>query len=638
MPKLPSTYTVEAFLDNNRNRIWRIEWFGEVDLNPLVPSEPTIEVVLVPLWRSEIDPQMLNKKGAYEHSARRIVRVGVGLLPCLHIGTLWRGGRQLDTPPYTLRRFARLLITPGTSRVTDALHDPDLITADAYPSVAGCVKAKYLVVDLDRELHEVNKLSKLIIPCVEVGRSYYTNSTQLTRAMIGGGLHTHANGVYAPHKTRQPDADGVAFVQLRDTIKDADRYIVGRCALDPVAGRNAGNIYTSIIRNASLEQCAVLEARPPFEGLTDLKVQGKWIRSADEVWHFLAYRIVSCTAPFPFGQIDWARDNDGTPAGDRDPARPVAYPGAAKRPVCPKEREEGDRLITNAEEPSLDYEVTDIELDDERFPDLHNKRKGKKHRNTENHTRAGDVRPGGPQDADTFSTGAGGHDQSAVAPVSVTHPEGGQGDGAEEDSRDTRLPAGLNNFKAILRELEGLADITTSLVLLDPADESTEVRSCTYFPVLYGHRPLTWSYIDFEARQRRQAMIAHCYDKGAHFYILDIEVREEDENDRYSMLLLHGTGLGEVSEGHLRAVLHFAAQERGRWTHEWEWRNLAKERFKHDLGDAAKYAQRFITAMHRIVEGADATAKGNISVTVCEQQVSSSDDLLEKTANTSVAA
>ncbi|MCA1635682.1 MAG: hypothetical protein LC802_18830, partial [Acidobacteria bacterium] len=124
MPKLPSSYTVEAFLDNNRNRIWRIEWFGEVDLSPQVPSELTIEVVLVPLWKTEIDPQTINKKSAYQYSARRVVRVGVGLLPCLHIGTVWRGGHQLDTPSYTLRPFDELFVTPETSRITDAYRNP----------------------------------------------------------------------------------------------------------------------------------------------------------------------------------------------------------------------------------------------------------------------------------------------------------------------------------------------------------------------------------------------------------------------------------------------------------------------------------------------------------------------------------
>ncbi|MDQ3816321.1 MAG: hypothetical protein M3362_01360 [Acidobacteriota bacterium] len=626
MPKLPSSYKVEAFLDNNLNRIWRIEGLGEVDLNPSVPSEPSIEVILVPLWKPQADPETINKKSTYQYSGRRVVRVGVGLLSCLHIGTLWRGGYQLNTPPYTPRDFNELLITPETSRITDASRSPALITPEFYPAVQNCVKAKYLVIDLDQKLHGVNKQSKLIVPCVEVARFYYTNSTQLTRAIIGGGLDTHANDIYAPHKTRLPGEDGIGFVQLRDIIKDPDRKIVARLAFDHIANRNARNIYTSIIKNASEESCAVLEARPPFEGTTDLKVEGKWILSADEVWHFFVYRLVSCTAPFPYKQLDWGRDNDATPVGDPDPSRPVAYPGAIKRPVKPAETEEEGRLITHIEEPSLDYEVTDIEVTTDRFPDLRTKKPGQKFKNTENTTRAGNIRPGGPEEVNSFSTGGGEHEGNNVAPVSVTQQEDVQPEGQCEEGQSTRLPAGLNNFKDILCELEGLGNISTSLVLLDSSNGDSELKDCTYFPALYGSRPLKWSYINYDEKRRRQAMIAHCHYNNAHFYVMDIEVREDDENDRYSMLLLHDIALAEVGVGRLRAVLHFAAKTGGRWIREWELKNLVKERFKHDLNDTAKYAHRFFKAMLAATSGMAEIFQQNSPEIIYEPTVTSSDN------------
>lgn len=630
MPKLPSSYTVEAFLDNNRNRIWRIDWFGEVDLNPQVPSEQTIEVVLVPLKEAEIDPQTINKKLAYDYRERRVVRVGVGLLPCLHIGTLWHNGHQLKTPSYTPRAFEELLVTPHTSRITDGHRNPDLITAEFHPAVSNCATAKYLVIDLDLERHSVNKQSKLIIPCVEVARFYYTNSTQLTKAIIGGGLDTHANEVYDPRKTRPPGDDGIGFVQLRQTIKDADKEIVARCAFDKIANRNARNINASIIRNAFNEDRAVLEARPPFERTTDLKVQGKWILSAADIWHFLVYQVVSCTAPFPFEQLDWARDNDGTPVGERDLSRPVAYPGAVKRPVRPTERKEGDRQITNAEEPSLDYEVTDLELDSDRFPDLRNKKAGEKFRNTENHTRAGNFRPSEPEDISTFSTGSGGHEGNKVGPLNVMQHEQEQSHESPDESRGARLPAGFDNFNDVLHELEKLGDVTTELVLLDVDSEDAEIKSCTFFPVLHGRRPLKWSYIDFDEQYRRQAMIAHCRYNNAHFYIMDIEVKEDDDNDRYSMLLLHDIGLIEIGAGRLRAVLHFAAQNRGRWIRDWELRNLAKERFKHDLDDAAKYAQRFFKFMRAVAKSPADIAQRSSLASVGDPSAPASEDLPEK--------
>ncbi|HEX8459714.1 MAG TPA: hypothetical protein VF656_20635 [Pyrinomonadaceae bacterium] len=630
MSKLPSSYIVEAFLDNNRNRIWRIEWFGEVDLNPQVPSEQTIEVVLVPLKEAEIDPQTINKKSSYEYRERCVVRVGVGLLPCLHIGTLWRNGHQLQTPSYTDLSFNNLLITPETSRITDAHRNPDLIITKYHPTVSNCVKAKYLIIDLDKDQHSVNQQSKLIIPCVEIARFYYTNSTQLTKAIIGGGLDTHANDVYDPRKTRLPGDDGIGFVQLRQNIKDADKEVVARFAFDPIANRNARNINASIIRNAFNEGCAVLEARPPFERTSDLKVQGKWIRSADEIWHFLVYQIVSCTAPFPFEQLDWARDNDGTSVGERDLSLPVAYPGRIKKPVRPPERKEGDQEITNVEEPSLDYAVTDIELDSDRFPDLRDKKAGKKFRNTENQTRADIFRPSGPEDINKFSTGDGGHEGKKIAPFSVTQHEQEQSQDNDKEGRRTRLPAGLDNFKDILHELEKLGDVTTALVLLDSESDDADIKSCTYFPVLHGRRTLKWSYIDFDEQHRRQAMIAHCRYNNAHFYIMDIEVKEDDDSDRYSMLLLNDTRLIEVGAGRLRAVLHFAAQKKGRWIHDWELKNLAKERFKHDLDAPAKHARRFFKHMQFVAAGVAQVAL-EVPPTVDESRMPSEEETAQYT-------
>jgi|SRR5882672_190160 len=94
----------------------------------------------------KFDPQTINKTSAYQHKERRVVRVGVGTLPCLCIGTLWRDGSQLETPSYANWFFGELLVTPQTSRITDARRSPNLIIAKYYPTVTNCVKAKYLVI------------------------------------------------------------------------------------------------------------------------------------------------------------------------------------------------------------------------------------------------------------------------------------------------------------------------------------------------------------------------------------------------------------------------------------------------------------------------------------------------------------
>lgn len=593
MKKLLFPYKIKAFLDNKRNLIWRVEAFGRVDLNPEVPSEPTIEVTLVPLRELQINPLTINTIGAYYYKESRVVRVGIGLLPYLLIGSLWQNGDNIDFPDYNLETFDQLLITPETSRLTDASREPDLFTEIFFPAREECLKTKYLVVDLDPQKHSIKTgKQKLLIPCGEIGRVYFFKSTSLARSIIGGDLESHGGGIYNPHRTRLPGADGIGFIQLRQKVTNPQRHVAARIAFDRIANRNARNIHDSIIKNDSNENCAVLEARPPFEGLTNLKLSGKWIMAADDVFHFIAYRIMSCSSPFPYDQLNWARDNEEGNKGTSDLNLPVAFAGSIKKPVRLPETAEDKRLVTNETEPSLDYEVTDFEFDDDCFPDLKEKNKRDVHfKDAERYTRAGKFRNNDAEAVDTLSTGAGEHPNNGVAPLSVSSNDAEQE--PDEAERKERVPAGFDEFNAILRELEKLGNIATSVVRLDTSDERSTVKSCTYFPIKAGRKTLKWSYINYDERQRRQAMIAHITYGNSHFYIMDIEVIEDKPNDRYSMLLVHDIKFTEVGEGQLRAVLHFAAENGGRWAREWQLKNLTKKRYKHDCEDTATYANRF---------------------------------------------
>src|SRR6266481_160597 len=151
MPKLDNSYTIEAFQDHGRGRIWRIDWFGSVDLNPLTESEPIIEVALAPLNESEVNPDKINSTKSYDYSHRRVVWVGVGLLPCLPIGTLWRNGFQLNPVSYVLETFEELLISQKTSRITDVCSDPQLISPRHYPTVSTFDRAKFLVIEYKKK-------------------------------------------------------------------------------------------------------------------------------------------------------------------------------------------------------------------------------------------------------------------------------------------------------------------------------------------------------------------------------------------------------------------------------------------------------------------------------------------------------
>ncbi|WAF91667.1 hypothetical protein NRZ28_05400 [Aeromonas hydrophila] len=100
-------------------RFWRIDWFGGVERNPYVPSEPAIQVLLSPLRTpsslSDTDPASVRAINAQEQTT---VLVGTGQLPLLRIGSLWKDGICQSHYAGREETFKDLLISPGTTRAS----------------------------------------------------------------------------------------------------------------------------------------------------------------------------------------------------------------------------------------------------------------------------------------------------------------------------------------------------------------------------------------------------------------------------------------------------------------------------------------------------------------------------------------
>src|ERR1700758_5734824 len=71
--------------------LWRIEWIGGVGYNTSVPSEPQIDVCLAQLPKGEKNP--LSARARSSRVEKRTVKIGVGLLPYVWIGSVWQKRR-----------------------------------------------------------------------------------------------------------------------------------------------------------------------------------------------------------------------------------------------------------------------------------------------------------------------------------------------------------------------------------------------------------------------------------------------------------------------------------------------------------------------------------------------------------------
>ena len=88
-----SVYAIDGFPDDDL--LWRIEWLGGVGYKTSVPSEPQIDVSLAQLPKGERNP--LSARARSSQVEKRTVKIGVGLLPYIWIGSVWQKRRPVMT-------------------------------------------------------------------------------------------------------------------------------------------------------------------------------------------------------------------------------------------------------------------------------------------------------------------------------------------------------------------------------------------------------------------------------------------------------------------------------------------------------------------------------------------------------------
>ncbi len=446
-------------------RIWRLAWFGNLQFNPSVPTEPTIEVFLLPLTTSNETPVQLNYTSAYDTSAGILVEVGIGYLPSLRVGSFWRNGVPYRLPKGAPKyNEATLTISAATPETVSCVESSGYaqrkngrdyyIPRSYYPlqvqgkfsATSGISLSKCLRFTCEVEFTESDGITNkerqiIIVPCIEILRFYYASSTALAREIVGGGtgssMHDPHNTLYntAPNLTYINMETGEAFIQLRRRMRDADASAIARLRFSDYAFARARDIYGSILKNRSNDaRATIIEAYPPFDTSTKWTTRGKRFKFGEypskgepdtREWHYLVYEILTCSAPFPFMKLWFDRDNDGrSKINPETPeeyfAKPEAYKNTARN-VDQTPFDGSQAGITNDNEPSLDYPAYEIINDAVRFPDLKNKEVKKLPQNRTTHRAASSmVHPDNTDEPDSYSTGEPGYADVTTAPFTVT--------------------------------------------------------------------------------------------------------------------------------------------------------------------------------------------------------------------------
>src|SRR5271166_1355423 len=153
LPVGQAVYAIDAFPDDDL--LWRIEWIGGVGYNTSVPSEPQIDVCLAQLPKGEKNP----------------VKIGVGLLPYVWIGSVWQKRRPVITNLSAYRGRVSIDATSlrmvalgmATSR-DNAIPRSSYLFGASWPNVC---RTLLVAVEQDGDPYAV------MVPTAEIIRFYY---------------------------------------------------------------------------------------------------------------------------------------------------------------------------------------------------------------------------------------------------------------------------------------------------------------------------------------------------------------------------------------------------------------------------------------------------------------------------------
>lgn len=611
MGKTAKQYQIEAFPKDGR--IWRIGWLGKFVKNVNVPSQLDIETILVPL-RTDINPaqQNLNSKYSYDYRNKKSLYIGSGLLPILKVGNFWQDqfevilkDEEKNKDPYTVIE-TRLSISEDNVQITDKETSPDLFLTTYYPEIDGCNDTKLLIINYPKDNQE-ETINKIIIPCNEVFRFYYAHSSQLTRALLNDQFYGKTNDIYNPELTYH-DND-IAHVHLRRTIPDTDAAYVARLVFSTYAKAQASNIYTSGIRNQQNSNNFLIEARPPFEGQTTIKLEGKRVASSlDKAnWNFLVFQIKSCSHPFPFSELTFSRDND---------ARLVKKEESLKKETSePKMllqtiRNTEETIISNKSEPLANLQTTELVVAEDSFPDLIGKKISKidKEINTskediETHFISGN-------NEGMFSTGAGTYGKSDTKPLAITRKQ--KTEQLPSTKKQSAMPANFNNFIETIAELSNFESINYNYLQLKFDEDIPSLESCSYFPAINS-----WAYIDLISNSRRQFITFEVAFSTYYFYFFEIETDSAKTSEHYSMFVAHNPDLQKLYKTDLKDVVTFCTKNYGRWLNEDNLRSINRKKFKHTSKNSEQCAKKFYLYMQELVLKQD-TIKENLATSITD--------------------
>lgn len=502
---MPNQHVViEEFKDENRpGSTWRLNWFGAVERDPDVATEYKLQVILTLVKEDSLGDW--HTEAAVEQDILRMVRVGVGQLPLLRIGSLWKDGTLILLRSGVPRTFALEIAAgiPSFYSATEKVGNSSLVPFRDHRLMGYGKNTKCIV------LPHAGDPAGIIIPIIELARFYYASSTRLSKAVFDGDFVHVPSSIYDPEYTGLDD--NLAVVCRRQDVSDDDCWTIARILNSQEAFEGSRRINDSMIREFANSGQANPESTFPFSGQTELRALCKGVGYAPERW--LVLSIVSCSAPFPYEELQVIADNDPRKA---DPTTDI--PQADKIPISRPSGKQGDDgepvRLQSGNEPNKEALPKRLELTGECFTALLGKKIQKLRKDHCNY-KSGESRSNATPPASTNGTADGNY----------TNPDVGRADISRLNT--DALPPSYELLVTLVEELNKRENVSARLLPLPHGPGLIKAR-LTAPP---GRRQ--WAYINRFGRQVRHFMILEIVVTSRYFYLLEIERRSTSPSDKY---------------------------------------------------------------------------------------------------------
>lgn len=421
---------------------WRVDWLN------VLPPNSTTELHQVAVFLSPLRTQtnsFLNSSSAVDSSRQKCVVVGVGLMPILHVGAVFKGGELIEnTFPQPKTVSIRECIDPSVSKYlklntkipsgqTDHQSRPLL-----YPSEFSIGKVAWQHTQGSQllTLPDINGIDPffLTIPCFEVLRFFFCTSSLLASELFSSSW---ANLIWLEgcSTEQMPTSVTIGLETVRGLRHTDAIYLAFALTSEDTA--NALNEVQASLKSLASGQ----ELRCPFPFKEPTQISAEVVEIESNTFlkkRYFVTRLLRCKRPIPFqtyianpkfnptqGQNHDDMNLLPTPfSQSNDPtATTRSGPGHVQRVSNADEMREKGFTSDDLGSPGNFYEHLELKIDDSRFDGLKDIKREKFVKLTQKHRNEGTQNSGPPTKVNQASTATPGQSNNPVMPAHILDEE-----------------------------------------------------------------------------------------------------------------------------------------------------------------------------------------------------------------------